>query len=226
VIDAFIACLRTDRIDGLYTTVVCDEYMKCLGLVYSNKESIRAAILEKRGIYYSRSRQSLWRKGDSSGMHQTLLQLKVDCDQDALQYIVKQHGSPASFCHTLTRTCWGEEKGFSRLQTMLQDRKANAPMGSYTKRLFDDNELLKQKLLEEVQELIEAEDTTHIAEEAADVMYFVMTRCVKAGVSIEDIEKQLDLRSLKITRRPGNAKEWRTKDAEKALNKKIITGSS
>lgn len=216
LIEAFISCLRTDRLDGLYTTVVCDEYMKCLGLVYSNQESIRCAILEKKGIYYSRSRHTLWRKGEASGMHQTLLQIKVDCDQDALQFIVQQHGIPtASFCHTMTRTCFGEDNGLTKLQSMLLDRKHHAPIGSYTKRLFEDDLLLKQKLFEEIQELVEAESKTHIAEEAADVMYFVLTRCVKAGVTLQDIENQLDLRSYKIIRRPGNAKEWRTKEAEK-----------
>lgn len=105
------------------------------------------------------------------------------------------------------------------LEHVLQDRLINATPGSYTQRLFQDSSLLRQKLLEEVQELIEAETADHIAAEAADVIYFLMTRCVQAGVGIADIEHHLDLRSRKISRRPGNAKDWRTKDAEAALKK-------
>lgn len=83
--------------------------------------------------------------------------------------------------------------------------------------LFFSYSLLRKKLLEEVQELVEAEDPDHIAAEAADVMYFLMTRCVAAGVSLTQIEKHLDRRSFKITRRPGLAKDWRTKNAEQVL---------
>lgn len=198
-LDAFIGCLKTDRLDGMYSTVVCDEVGICLGLVYSTKESIRAAFIEKKGIYWSRSRRSLWRKGDTSGMYQELLEMKYDCDGDALRYIVIQHGNPSSFCHLMTRSCWGNEKGFQKLENMLKDRKLYAPEGSYTKRLFNDSDLLRKKLLEEVQELVEANEHEHIASEAADVMYFMMTRCVAAGVSIKDIERNLDKKSFKVS---------------------------
>lgn len=197
-IDAFVACLHSDRPDGMFTTVVCDEHGVCLGLVYSNKESIRAAFLERRGIYWSRSRKSLWRKGDSSGMYQELLEMKYDCDGDALRFKVIQHGTPPAFCHLMTRTCWGPEKGVQKLENLLFDRRKSAPEGSYTKRLFDDPDLLRKKLLEEVQELVEAYEPDHVAAEAADVMYFLMTRCVAAGVGLKDIERHLDHRSLKV----------------------------
>lgn len=217
----FISTIKTDREDCLYTTVVCDEQNSCLGLVYSNKSSVRQALSEKRGIYWSRSRGGFWRKGDTSGMYQSLLSVRLDCDGDALKYNVIQYGKPAAFCHLLTRTCWGEENGLKHLQTILEDRRENAPVGSYTKRLFDDPSLLQKKLLEEVQELVEAEDKDHIAAEAADVTYFMMTRCVAAGVTISDIEKHLDKRSLKISRRPGNAKEYRTENANAILGTNI-----
>lgn len=197
-LDSFIGCLKTDRTDNLYTTVVCDENNVTLGLVYSNAESIRAAFLERRGIYWSRSRQSLWRKGDTSGMEQILLKVQTDCDRDALKFTTIQNGNPPAFCHLLTRSCWGPESGFVKLQRTLQERKTNAPPGSYTKRLFDDETLLRKKLLEEAQELIEAKEKDHIASEAADVMYFMLTRCVAAGVTLSDIEAQLDKRSLKV----------------------------
>eukprot|EP01035_Chromulina_nebulosa_P018450 gene18450-24157_t len=214
---------RTDRLDGLYSTVVCDELGVCLGLVYSNKESIQLALLDRKGIYWSRSRNSLWRKGESSGMIQDLVSVRCDCDRDALKFTVIQKGDPPAFCHLMTRSCWGESSGFQHLQATLTDRKKSAPIGSYTKRLFDDPALLKMKLLEEVQELVEAVEPDHIAAEAADVMYFLMTRCVAAGVELSDIQRHLDKRALKVTRRPGNAKEWRNQQAQEILQSKDNT---
>ena len=217
-VSAFIGCLRSDRPDGVYTTVVCDDHDVCLGLVYSNEQSIRTAVSERRGVYWSRSRGGLWKKGETSGMFQELLAIRFDCDGDALRFSVIQRGDPPAFCHLMTRTCWGNVHGIQHLEEILVDRKKSAPVGSYTKRLFDDPDLLQKKLLEEVQELVEATDPDHIAAEAADVTYFMMTRCVAAGVSLRDIEKHLDKRTLKVTRRPGNAKAWRSENAAQILN--------
>jgi len=216
---AYIARLRSDRADGLFTTVVCDEQGICLGLVYSNAESIRQAVSQGRGVFWSRSRGGLWIKGETSGMWQELRKIEVDCDNDALRFTVKQRGDPPSFCHLMTRSCWGEARGVQKLEALLLDRKKQAPAGSYTKRLFDDPTLLRKKLLEEVQELVEATDPDHVAAEAADVLYFTMTRCVAAGVGLTDIEAHLEKRSWKVTRRAGDAKDWRTAAAEQALGK-------
>ncbi len=221
-IGVYLGCIRTDRPDELYTTVVCDENNHCLGLVYSNDESVRTALFERKGVYWSRSRGGLWRKGESSGMTQELYMVTLDCDADALRFSVIQKGDPAAFCHLMTRTCWGEQTGIPALQTVLQNRLKSAPEGSYTKRLFDDPKLLQKKLLEEVQELVEAEEPDHIAAEAADVMYFMMARVVAGGVTLKDIEKHLNARTLKVTRRPGNAKEWRIQNAEKTLGKELV----
>jgi phosphoribosyl-ATP pyrophosphohydrolase/phosphoribosyl-AMP cyclohydrolase/histidinol dehydrogenase len=176
VLDLYISCIKTDRDDQLFTTVVCDEHQRCLGLVYSNTTSVANAFLQRKGVYYSRSRSGLWYKGESSGMAQILLTMRLDCDRDALRFTVLQLGEPPAFCHQLTRSCWGEQNGLQKLQHTLQQRKLSAPEDSYTMKLFKDNGLLRQKLLEEVQELVEAEDKEHIAAEAADVMYFMMTR--------------------------------------------------
>lgn len=183
---AFVRCLRSDRPDGLFATVVADAAGVALGLVYSSEESVLAAIASGRGVYYSRSRGGLWRKGETSGNAQTLLQLDVDCDSDALRFTVEQTG--AGFCHLDTRSCWGEATGLRALQQVLEDRLANAPEGSYTQRLFRDPALLRNKLVEEAQELAEAESKPDVAGEAADVLYFALVRCVAAGVSIDDAE--------------------------------------
>ncbi|CAI5740822.1 unnamed protein product [Hyaloperonospora brassicae] len=217
---AFVACLRTDRPDGLFATVVADEAGVALGLVYSSAESIVAAVSSGRGVYYSRSRGGLWKKGESSGHTQQLIRIDVDCDSDALRFTVRQTG--AGFCHLNTRSCWGHDRGLRALESMLCSRHEHAPPGSYTKRLFDDTELLRNKLVEEAQELAEAESISDVAGEAADLMYFAMVRCVAAGCKLSDVEKMLDKRALKVKRRPGNSKAHRIAAANEILHGKAL----
>lgn len=109
-------------------------------------------------------------------------------------------------------TCFGEAHGLTLLQRTLQARKANPPAGSYTSRLFNDPKLVQSKIMEEAEELCTAETKQDIAFEAADVLYFTLTRCIAAGVSLEDVEKNLDLKSLSVKRRKGDAKKnWADK---------------
>lgn len=123
---------------------------------------------------------------------------------------------PQAFCHLNRRNCWRDDRGLGALQRTLEARKRSAPEGSYTSRLFKDPGLLRNKLVEEAQELSEAQEPDHVAAEAADVLYFAMVRCVAAGVTLEDIERHLDARALKLARRPGNAKQDRI-DAAQAI---------
>jgi phosphoribosyl-ATP pyrophosphohydrolase len=181
-----------------------------------------AALECGRGVYYSRSRQGLWRKGDTSGHYQTLHRLDVDCDGDALRFTVTQRGdaSTAAFCHLDTFTCWGEARGIRHLEGTLQERLKNAPEGSYTKRLFEDPILLRNKLVEEAQELSEATDPKDVASELADVLYFAMARAVQAGVSMDDAVAELDRRTRKVTRRQGDSKAHRIAAGEAILGGK------
>ncbi|KAL8873002.1 MAG: hypothetical protein Q9174_001475, partial [Haloplaca sp. 1 TL-2023] len=205
-----ISSLKTDRPDGLYSTVVNNERGVCLGLVYSSKESIQKAIETGTGVYYSRSQKGLWHKGATSGDTQELIRIGWDCDGDALCFTVRQKGT--GFCHLKTATCFGGYSGLSRLEQTLQDRRRSAPEGSYTARLFNEPKLLQAKIMEEANELCEASSKKDIAAEAADLLYFAMTRCCAAGVDIADIERNLDLKSMKTTRRKGDAKpKWAQK---------------
>jgi len=217
---SFAACMKTDRQDGLFTTVVCTRSGEALGLVYSSKESIVAALECGRGVYFSRSRKGLWRKGDTSGHFQTLHRLDVDCDGDALRFTVTQRGNDcAAFCHLNTLTCWGETCGLRQLEGVMQERLKSAPEGSYTKRLFEDPELLRDKLVEEAQELAEAVEKDDVAAEFADVLYFAMARAAKAGVSIDDAVAELDRRARKVTRRQGDSKTFRIEAGQAILDK-------
>lgn len=204
VASLLLAHSSSDRADGLFTTLVTDERGIALGLVYSNAESIAESLRSGRGVYHSRKR-GLWRKGDTSGDWQELVRIELDCDGDCLRFIVRQQGK--GFCHLQTATCFGEYKGLARLQKTLQSRKKSAPPGSYTARLFNDAKMLNAKILEEANELCEAETKDDIAAEAADVLYFALTKCVSNDVTLEDVERHLDARSFKIKRRRGDAKQ-------------------
>jgi phosphoribosyl-ATP pyrophosphohydrolase len=195
--------LVSDRPDGLWATVVVDEHGQALGLAWSDAESLREAVHRQVGAYHSR-RRGLWIKGKTSGATQELLKIDLDCDRDAIRFTVKQQ--VPGFCHKDTWTCWGPDHGLPALQRTLAERVRNAPKGSYTRRLLDDPELLRSKLLEEAGELADANGPEDVTHETADVVYFALVAMVRAGVSLSDVEALLDQRSLRVTRRPGNAK--------------------
>ncbi|KAJ4333679.1 trifunctional histidinol dehydrogenase [Didymella glomerata] len=210
-----MANATSDRPDGLFTTLVTDERGIALGLVYSSEESVAESLRTGRGVYQSRKR-GLWYKGESSGDIQELVSLALDCDNDCLQFVVRQKGR--GFCHLATPTCFGQYSGLSKLQKTLQARKESAPEGSYTARLFNDSQLLRAKILEEATELCDATTKEHVAFEAADLFYFALTKCVAAGVSLEDVERNLDAKSIKVKRRQGDAKPAFAAQAAAATN--------
>jgi phosphoribosyl-ATP pyrophosphohydrolase len=196
--DAVAAPLRSDRPDGLWPTVVVDERGVALGLCYSDLRSLGAALEQGRGIYHSRTR-GLWVKGATSGATQELLRVDPDCDRDCLRFTVRQQAP--GFCHLNTRTCWGEDDRLARLARRLAERKVAAPSGSYTARLLADPALLGAKLREEANELAEAEARADVIHEAADVLYFTLATLARHDVDLAEVERALDRRALKVTRR-------------------------
>ncbi|GMV36352.1 MAG: hypothetical protein AMXMBFR61_08600 [Fimbriimonadales bacterium] len=201
--EAIAAPLTTDRPDGVWPTVVADQRGVALGLAYSRMESLREAVRTRTGVYCSRKR-GLWVKGATSGNKQELVRVDVDCDRDTLRFVVRQRGG---FCHTGHRTCWGPVCGLDALETTVRSRLAEAPEGSYTRRLLDDPSLLEAKLREEAAELASAETPDEVVGEAADVLYFTMVMLSRAGRSLEDVERVLDRRALRVTRRGGERKD-------------------
>lgn len=199
---AIAAPLVSDRSDGLWPTVVVDEGGIALGLCYSSAESLRRAVETRRGVYHSRKR-GVWTKGATSGATQELLAIDVDCDRDTLRFTVRQHGD--GFCHARTMTCWGEDRGLSRLARRLAARAIAAPVGSNTARLLADPELLGKKLREEAGELAAAD--ADVGHEAADLLYFTLVRMAAAGMNLADLETELDRRELQVSRRACDAKE-------------------
>ena len=212
--DALLATITSDRPDGLFPTVVSSHLHsnRPLGLVYSSRQSISETIKTGRAVYQSR-KHGLWRKGETSGAVQEVVSIKIDCDADAILFEVVQHGS--GFCHLPQSSCFGGLAGVAKLEDTLKSRFSNAPEGSYTKRLFNDEALLRSKIMEEAEELCDAKTKEEVAFEAADLVYFVLTRCISKGVGWADVEAALDRKALKVSRRKGDAKpKWAEKVGE------------
>lgn len=207
---AVAAPLSSDRSDGLIPTVVVDERGTALGLAWSSPESLAQAIDERRGVYQSRTR-GRWVKGESSGATQELVRVDADCDRDALRFTVRQAGR--GFCHTGTRSCWGNSVDLGALSRSLAARVnasanegTNASTPSYTARLAADPALLRAKLIEEAAELADAPGAAETVQEAADLLYFTLATLAARGVGFADVEAELARRTLRITRRAGDAK--------------------
>ena len=200
----------SDRQDELIPTVITTELGVSLGLAYTSQDSILEAVRTQGGVYQSRKR-GLWIKGASSGDTQELIRIGLDCDQDTLRFTIRQKGR---FCHLEQQGCFGELTGVSALEQVLKSRKESAPEGSYTARLFSDEKLLRAKIMEEAEELCDANTPEGAAFEAADLIYFALTKAIILGASMADISANLDAKALKVKRRPGNAKErWSEKSS-------------
>ncbi|KAG6015306.1 imidazoleglycerol-phosphate dehydratase, partial [Claviceps citrina] len=211
--DVIASHWTSDRPDGLVPTVVTDEAGVALGLAYTSKESMLEALRTQTGVYQSRKR-GLWIKGATSGDTQELVRVALDCDNDALKFVVRQKGR---FCHLQQFGCFGNLGGIPALEKTLLSRRQSAPEGSYTARLFSDEKLLRAKLMEEAEELCDAETPRDVAFEAADLIYFALAKVVGAGATLADVEANLDAKSLKVARRPGNAKgKWADREGIKS----------
>ncbi|GAA6005673.1 hypothetical protein JCM11491_003721 [Sporobolomyces phaffii] len=223
----YTTALRTDRQDGLFVTVPVSlaSVPTALGVVYSSGESIARSIVSGNATYYSRSRQGLWEKGLTSGAMQRVERIRYDCDCDAVEFGVVESGPKGEqegFCHVPEQqSCFGGVTGLADLEATLKERMRAAPAGSYTKRLFSEPQLLRAKIMEEAGEVCDAATPEDLAGEVADLVYFTLTRAVSMGVSLKDVQRVLDRRSLKVTRRKGDAKpEWIDKlglDADQAV---------
>lgn len=192
---------------GLIPVIVQDAYTKeVLTLAYMNEETLGLTIEEKRTVFYSRSRQCIWRKGETSGNVQQVVSIKADCDCDALVIEVKKNG-PA--CHTGAESCFNEQLYISdevapfcidALFKLLEGRKTNPKEGSYTSYLFDKGlDKILKKVGEECTEVIIAgtkRDKAETVYELADLVYHCIVLMVEAGISLEDVRAELAKRHI------------------------------
>lgn len=187
-------------------TVVAQSYLtgKVLMQAYANKEAIEQTIMSGFATYFSRSRNELWVKGETSGNKQKIVDVLVDCDEDSLIYLVEEEG-PA--CHTGNETCFyrdisfvGANKPsvfsvFTDLYKKLETRKKEMPEGSYVTSLFKKgSDKIIQKVGEEATETVIAlknKNKEEIIYEASDLVFHLLVGLVDAGVDISDIQKEL-----------------------------------
>ena len=201
--DAVAVGLPPTSEKGLWPTVVCSESGQALGFVYSNEESLREAVKTQRGVYWSR-RRGLWRKGESSGDFQELLEITKDCDEDALRFVVRQHGR--GFCHLEQPGCFGQLKGLEGIEAHLAHVVHHNDPLSNTVKIMGNKELLHAKIKEEAAELCAELDSKKVTSEAADLFYFTLAKLQSAGVTLQDVVNELTLRQRKVSRRPMVAK--------------------
>ena len=192
---------------GLIPAIVCDALTnKVLMQAYMNKESLLISMEKGLTCFYSRSRQELWLKGETSGNYQHIESITADCDRDCLLIKVKADG-PA--CHLGMQSCFEyplyEKEGASSfsyegLMELLKGRKEAPQEGSYTSYLFDKGlDKILKKIGEEATEVIiagKAQDKKETIYEIADLTYHVMVLMVEAGISLEDIGQELSSRHV------------------------------
>ena len=201
-----IETLKFDE-KGLIPAIVVDAKSgKVLTLAYMNRESLKISIEEGKTCFWSRSRQELWRKGETSGNYQHIVKITADCDRDALTVLVEKDG-PA--CHTGADSCFNEEiyhsdtlNEFSLdgLMKLIEGRKTEKKEGSYTTYLFEKGiDKILKKVGEESTEVIiagKADDKAETIYEISDLVYHVMVLMVEMGISLDDIKSELASRHV------------------------------
>ena len=192
---------------GLIPAIVVDSITKrVLTLAYMNRESLQISMEKGLTCFWSRSRQKLWLKGETSGNYQHIVSITADCDKDALVVVVEPDG-PA--CHLGTTSCfenplWQSEErhefSLQSLMSLIEGRKIDKKEGSYTTYLFEKGiDKILKKVGEESTEVIiagKADDKSETVYEIADLTYHLMVLMIEMGISLEDIHKELASRHV------------------------------
>lgn len=201
-----ISELKFDE-NGLIPAIVVDSVSKkVLTLAYMNAESLRITMEKGLCCFFSRSRQQLWLKGESSGNYQHVVSITADCDNDALVVVVDKDGpachtgSDSCFFHPLWQSAERSEFSLTGLYDLLAERKSTRPEGSYTSYLFERGiDKILKKVGEECTEVIiagKADDKKETVYELADLAYHCMVLMVQMGISVEDVHRELASRHI------------------------------
>ena len=192
--NSFMRCLDWKKVDGMVPVIAQDERSsQVLMMGYANKEALEKTFDTKKLTFFSRTRNVLWTKGETSGHFLEVKKLRVDCDRDTILATVIPHGG---VCHTGSWSCFGadpdEKSTLERLYGTIQERFANPRPGSYTATL--DAKRVREKVEEEAEEICEADGKDEVIWEAADLLYFVSVLMYKEGVNWQDVYNELDRR--------------------------------
>lgn len=190
----------TDAGEGLIPVIVQEvRNNNVLMLAYMNQEALELTKRTGYMHYWSRSRNALWKKGETSGNLQKAVELMTDCDGDAMLARVEQAGVA---CHAGSYSCFSPqplpaEDAATSLWRVFDERKAVPSESSYTRRLFDDRNLLLKKLAEESSEVILAakdKDRSQVVYESADLLYHLMVLLYDEGITMQDVYQELERR--------------------------------
>jgi len=189
LMDAFIAVLDFKKNNGLIPTIVQEKNGQVLMLAYSSKESLKQTFQSRKATYYSRTREKIWIKGETSNNHQELIYARYDCDKDTILFKVKQHNFA---CHLGRYSCF-EQKNFTlnELFDVINSRLKVYSKDSYTSQISQDEEKIKAKILEETKEILNYTSVDNLIWEIADLTYFILVLMAKKGISLNDIKNEL-----------------------------------
>lgn len=191
--DAFMGCIDWEKVDGMVPVIAQSVEGEVLMMGYSNREALAKTFDTNKLTFFSRTRNALWTKGETSNNYLDVVKLRVDCDRDTILATVNPNGPT---CHTGAWTCFGSEpiakSNMERLYKVISERFANPRPGSYTATLNDKR--VREKVMEEAEELTEAEGKEDVIWEAADLLYFVSVLMYKEGVDWQDVYNELDKR--------------------------------
>ncbi len=194
LVDAFLELINFQKCNNLVPTIVQDIKTKqVLMLAYSNPDSLKKSLQDGKATYFSRSRNQLWTKGETSGNTQELITARFDCDADAILFKVNQKGNA---CHLDRFSCF-EDKEFciNELYELIMDRKKKLPEKSYTTKLFKDEFYLKRKIMEESFECVNFEKGDGLSWESADLLYHLLVFMAMHNTTFNDLINNLSSRT-------------------------------
>ena len=192
--DAFIASLNWKKSGPLLPVIVQAQDSQVMMTGFTDKEALAETFKRGNVCFHSRRRDKLWMKGENSGNVLKLVKIRTDCDRDALLATAEPAGP---VCHTGAWSCFSTDREYTLkfLQSIIADRFRSPAPGSYTATLDDD--LVREKIMEEAKELCEAKNNDEIIWEAADLFYFATVLMTRAGVTMSEILDELDRRNKK-----------------------------
>jgi phosphoribosyl-ATP pyrophosphohydrolase/phosphoribosyl-AMP cyclohydrolase len=192
--EAFIASLNWKKTNSMLPVIVQSPDGQVLMTGFTDQEALAETFKRGNVCFHSRSRQRLWMKGETSGHTLKLIRLRADCDRDALLAVAEASGP---VCHTGAWSCFGTNRNYTweLLQAIIAERFRNPAPGSYTATL--DDELVREKIMEEAEELCTAKTHDAIVWEAADLLYFSTVLMTRGGVSVQEVLDELDRRHKK-----------------------------
>ncbi|MBO5606638.1 MAG: bifunctional phosphoribosyl-AMP cyclohydrolase/phosphoribosyl-ATP diphosphatase HisIE [Treponema sp.] len=191
--DSFIGCVDWEKVGGMVPVIAQSTAGEVLMMGYADKDALAKSFETKKLTFFSRTRSTLWTKGETSGHFLDVKKMRLDCDRDTVLATVEPNGGT---CHTGSWTCFGADpdakSNMERLYQTISERFANPRPGSYTATLNDKR--VREKVMEEAEELTEAEGKDEVIWEAADLFYFVSVLMYKEGVTWQDVYDELDKR--------------------------------